>query len=176
MIWLVVVVALAGVVGGVWATGGFDNGARPYMGPEVAVGEEVRTRFWDFTVHGAVVDRERGSVDVEMDVTSKLEASTLSLTGGTILIRLADGEVMYRNHCSLTDRSSFSPFIRTNAVCRFEFAGNEIPEPPAGDVPMTIILLDQVMGSDILESDRPEASVAAAHVELVATELPEEDL
>lgn len=175
LIWLAVALGVALVTGVVWVTGGFENGARPYMGPEAATGEQVETRFWDLTVHGATINRSNGSLDVEVDVTNKLPDSTTLLTSNILMVRLGDGEVLFRNYCTITDRSSFAPQIRTRAVCQYGFEDSEVPEPGPGDAAVTVIILDQEIYSELLEADRPRGSVAAGHIELVAVDVPVEE-
>lgn len=176
LIWLSVVLGVGIVVGLIWATGGFERGARPYMGPEVEPGEWIETRFWDVAVHEVVIDRPRGEIVVDVDVTNKLPDSTVLLTSNLIMIRIADGEVLFSSYCSITERSSFGPLIPTNARCRFGWEASDVPEPPPGDAEVSVMVLDQKMFNAILEGAQPRSSVPAGHVEFVAVDIPEEDL
>ena len=175
LIWLAVVLAVAVVVGGIWAFGGFDRRATPYMGTRTEFGQIIETRFWDFVVLGdAVVEADRRSIDVPLTVTSKLEDSTREITYSALILRLPDGEVLTSNYCQLGDRSHFGPFVATDALCEFDFQSNEIEAPPEGDYAATLVVLDQILYKELLTGERPRANNAVAHVELGVVQLEEE--
>lgn len=175
LIWLSVVLGVGLVVGAIWVTGGFEHGSRPYLGPRVEPGEQIETRFWDVAVHGAVIERSRNQVVVDVEITNKLPDSTSVLTSSLIMIRTADGEILFRSYCNIDERSSFGPLIPTRALCRFDWEDSQVSAPPPGDAEVTVMVLDQKMFNTILEGAQPRSSVPAGHVELVAADIPEEE-
>lgn len=173
-IWLGAVGAVVLVVALVWALGGFDRRASPYMGTRTATGELIETRFWDFRIHRAVVEADRRSIDLDVTVTNKTKDGTWEITQGALLIRLGEGIVLSSNYCTLDVGNSFGPLIPTEATCEFEYEYNEVADPPEGDFTTTVIVVDQIMGESLLTESKPMANNAVAFVEVDVVQLEEE--
>lgn len=176
IIWLAVVLVVAILLGLVWAFGGFDRRATPYMGVRLELGETAETRFWDYAVHSAQVDEEGAAIDVAMTVTNKQAESTWELTYSTVIVRLpGDGGVLTTHFCAMGQRNQFGPDIPTEAVCEFSFESNEITEPPRAPFPVEIVILDQEIYEELLTPPRPRASNAVAYFELEVQPYVEEE-
>lgn len=162
--WLVVAFVLVLAVVLIWVSGGF--GRLPgYMGREATPGQTIETEFWDFTVNDAHVLLDRGrpsEILIDIRIMSKLRSSTnMGITYDTVALYLPDqGDMLWLSVCSHDEDSSFDPYIRVDAVCRFDPSFEGIALQYTEPTNVQVVIFDQEYPEYDFQRTREPVAVA----------------
>lgn len=155
-----------------WLLGGFQRSSA-YIGRERAIGETIRTRYWDLSVERAGVTGAGGPafLVVILQATNLTRESQPVVFPGSVAVRLADGGVLAGPRCkpNSSNEGSLDPLVRTETACVFNLAATDVRLPGQGDQPLEVIIFDQRPLDPNSVSDEPEALLPpAAHVRVNA--------
>lgn len=160
------------VLGVTWLFGGFERSSA-YLGRERAIGETIRTRYWEFSVERAgVVGAGRPSFFVViLRATNLTKENQPFVFAGAVAVRLPDGGILAGPRCkpNSTNEGGLDPLVTTETACTFNLSVGGAPVPRPGDQVVDVIIFDQRPIDPNSVVEEPDALLPpAAHVRVNA--------
>lgn len=151
--------------------GGFERHSGRWLGPEMALGETVDTRFWDVTVLEGRVNPIGPWVELEVEITNKTSEGTSFLTSHMLTGHVGDPATwLDPTYCRMSGDRPFNPGVTVSATCHFDPVDDATLDIEGLEsVPMTISVLDQRMHQELLSGQAPIISSPAGQFNFEAT-------
>ncbi len=159
--WVAIVVAIAAAVTA-WQ-GGFERHSGRWLGPEMALGEPVDTRFWDVTVLDGHINAVGPWLEVDVEITNKTSQGARTLTSYMLFGRVAEPRTnLDFSYCDTDGERPYNPGVTVTATCQFRLVEDATLDVEGIDeLPVTISVLDQRMTDALLSGQQPIISSPA---------------
>lgn len=143
--------------------GGFERHSGRWLGPEMALGETVNTRFWDVTVVDGRIDPVGPWLQFDVEITNKTSEGTRFFTSYMLFARIVEPRTSLEfSYCNTDGDRPFNPGVTVAATCQFRLEEDATLDVEGIDaLPVTISVIDQRMTDALLSGQQASISSPA---------------